>query len=146
MRRFIPILLALLALPLAASGDGPEVQAGHVWIREAPPGTDVVGGYLILNNLTDKPLTLVKVTSPNFESVEIHQTVVKSGIESMLPVDKLVIPASQSVEFKPGGYHLMLMRPRKSLFSGDMVTLTLEFSDNSMLTVLAPVRRDPPNN
>ena len=62
----------------------------------------------------------------------------------MQEVAQVLVPAHGSVEFKPGGYHLMLMQPKKNLFSGDLVTLMLKFSDGSELAILANVRREPP--
>jgi len=142
MRRLL--FLAALLFAASAWGDGPTVRAGHVWIREAPPGVKVLAGYFTLENLTDKPLSLISVSSPDFDSAMLHQSVVKDGVESMLPVDTLPIPAGASVELKPGGFHVMLAQPKKNLFAGDLVTLFLKFSDQSELTLLAPVRRDEP--
>ena len=145
MRRLF-LLLALCAafLPAALMADGPSTHVSHVWIREAPPGVDVLGGYFILENLTAKPLSLTGVSSPDFGSVMMHETVQQGGQESMREVAEVDLPAHGSVEFKPGGYHLMLMQPKKNLSAGDTVTLMLTFSDKSELAILAPVRRDPP--
>ena len=137
-------LAAILLLPFAAFGDGPSVSTSHVWIRQAPPGINVLAGYLTLQNLTGKPLDLRSITSPEFGAVEMHRSFVKDGQEQMEPVSTLTLPAHGSVEFKPGSYHVMLMQPKTYLFPGDMVTLDLSFSDGSELTVMAPVRHDPP--
>lgn len=137
-------LALLLLLPLAAWGDGPAVSASHVWIRQPPPGVSVLAGYLALQNLTDKPLDLKSVTSTEFSAVEMHRSFVKDDVEQMEQVPAVSIPAHGSIEFKPGSYHLMLMQPRKNLFPGDIVTLDLSFSDGSTLTIMAPVRHDPP--
>jgi periplasmic copper chaperone A len=144
-QRFL-IVLALAAsfLPAAMSADGPTVRVHHVWVREAPPGVDVMAGYFVLENLTGKSLALTDVSSPDFGSVMMHESMVKEGQESMQEVAKIEIPARGSVEFKPGGYHLMLMQPKKNLFSGDMVTLMLKFSDGSELAIMANVRREAP--
>lgn len=138
------LLLALGAALLPALADGPSTRVSHVWIREAPPGVDVLGGYFTLENLTAKPLTLTGVSSPDFGSVMMHRTVQQGSQESMQEVAKIDLPARGSVEFKPGGYHLMLMQPKKNLYAGDSVTLMLTFSDGSELAIMASVRRDPP--
>ena len=142
-RRYFLLLLTLLSLPLAAA-DGPSVRASHVWVRPAPPGVTVLAGYLTLENLTDAPLKLTAASSPDFAAVELHQSMVKDGVESMKSVESVSIPAHGKTEFLPGGYHLMLMQPKKSLGIGDMVTLMLTFSDGSELAILANLRRDPP--
>jgi len=145
MRRlFLLLTLCATILPAALMADGPSTRVSHVWIREAPPGTDVMAGYFVLENLTSQPLSLTAVSSPQFDSVMMHESVVQGTEESMRAVAKIDLPAHGSVELKPGGYHLMLMQPKRNLYSGDTVTLMLVFSDGSELAILAPVRRDPP--
>ena len=144
--RLITASLLIVLLPLAGWSAGPSVLASKVWVRQAPPGVSVMAGYFTLQDLTSQPLDLKSVSSPDFASVEMHRSFVKDGQEQMEPVLGITLPAHGNVEFKPGSYHLMLMQPKKNLFSGDTVTLTLEFSDGSELTLLAPVRRDPPQH
>jgi copper(I)-binding protein len=146
LRCLLPLLLMSALLPLMAAADGPSVRASLVWIRQPPPGMNLLAGYFTLSNLTDKPLTLTAVESPDFGSVEMHRSFVKDGVEEMQAVPSVAIPAHGSVEFKPGDYHLMLMQPKKNLFVGDMVSVTLTFSDGSQLAILAPVRHDPPQH
>ena len=143
---FSLLLLTAVLAPFASHADGPSVSASHVWIREPPPDVEVMAGYLTLTNNTDKALTLDSVSSPDFGSVAVHRSVQKNGMDSMEVAANLNLPAHQSVSFAPGGYHLMLMQPVKRFFDGDLVTLTLTFSDHSSLTILAPVRRDAPQH
>ena len=143
LRTLLWIALSVQA-PLLLADEGPSTRVNHVWIREAPPGVNVLAGYFTLENLTAKALILNEVSSPDFGKVEIHQSVQLNGVESMQQLDSLAIPAHGSVEFHPDGYHLMLMQPRKKFFSGDSVSLILGFSDGSQLAILAPVRRDAP--
>lgn len=146
MRWLRPLLYIAVTIqaPALVAADGPSTRVSHVWIREAPPGINVLAGYFTLDNLTDKALILNEVSSADFGKVEIHQSVQTNGVESMQQLDSLSVPAHGSVEFRPGGYHLMLMQPRKNFFSGDTVSLILSFSDGSQLAILAPVRHDAP--
>jgi copper(I)-binding protein len=145
IQRFLfTLALCTSILPAVTAADGPSARVRHVWVREAPPGVDVMAGYFVLQNLTDKPLALTETSSPDFGSVMMHESLVKDGQESMQEVAQILVPAHGSVEFKPDGYHLMLMQPKKNLFSGDLVTLMLKFSDGSELAILANVRREPP--
>lgn len=41
--------------------------------------------------------------------------------------DELTIPAGQSLEFKPGDFHLMLMGPQTALETDDEIIITLYF-------------------
>jgi len=140
------VWLILLLSPGVAYAQGPSVSANNVWIREAPPGVDMLAAYLTLTNHTGQALMLSNVSSADFKSVAVHRTLQHNGTDSMTAVPHLNIPAHQSVKFEPGGYHLMLMQPIKPLYDGDLVTLTFTFSDHSSLSIMAPVRRDAPRS
>ncbi|MHB8423776.1 MAG: copper chaperone PCu(A)C [Gammaproteobacteria bacterium] len=147
LRKLLPLLfIACFFMPITVNAEGPAVGASHVWIREAPPGVQVLAGYFTLENFSNRPLAIVSVTSPDFGSVMMQRTLQHNDRDRMEPVTTLSIPPHQSVVFAPGGSHLMLIKPRKRFFDGDLVTLTLTFSDHSSLTIMAPVRRDNPQH
>jgi copper(I)-binding protein len=145
--RFSIIASALLLCATAAFGsDGPAVGASHVWIRTAPPGVQVLSGFLTLENLTDKPLQVVGITSPDFGSVMISPASSPGKLHSTLLMKTYNLPPHQAVVFKQDAVHLQLMQPKRRLFDGDMVTLIFNFSDGSSLDLLAPVRSQSPQN
>ena len=92
----------------------------------------VTAGYLTLSNNTTQAITITRVTSSEFASVEMHESVIEDGIARMIPLGDLTVHAGESVTFEPGGKHLMLMQP-----TGDDDGLTLEFyaGDAVVLTV-----------
>lgn len=144
--RYRRIFWGLLLL-LAAGGvlaDGPSVNASHVWIREAPPGTKIMAGYLTLTNRTNHVLTLDRITSADFGEATLQRGTGQNVKENMQTVKALALPAHASVTLGTGGDHLVLMHPAKTFHVGDFVTLTITFSDGSSLSILAPVRRSPP--
>ena len=55
----------------------------------------------------------------------------------MRAIPKLDLPAGKIVEFRPGGYHLMLTGLKRPLSKGDVVQIQLkiEASDKSVKTV-----------
>ena len=61
----------------------------------------------------------------------------------MRAVPKLDLPAGQTVELKPGGYHVMLMDLKQPLAPGSTVPLTLALRDakgvESKLELKVPV-------
>jgi len=111
------------------------------WVREAPPTSRVLAAYMQIINLTDADLTVTGITSPDFDSAELHRTVVEGGVASMLPVPELIVPAAGSVLLEPGGLHLMLFDPVRPLLQGDSVTLVLHRSDGICITLSVPVLR-----
>ena len=51
----------------------------------------------------------------------------------------LEIPAGGSVQFKPGGYHIMLMGLKAPLKKGDMIMLQLKFEHAGLVDAMANV-------
>lgn len=131
----------LWVIAFAAQADGPTVGARHVWIRESSSAGPALKGYLTLQNFSGAPLELIHVASPDFRTVTVVQSVRGSGVK---PLAELVIPVHPRTVFAPGGTYLLLTQPPGRLFEGDLVTLTLVFSDHSTLTIMAPIRRGAP--
>jgi hypothetical protein len=64
----------------------------------------------------------------------MHRTIERGGISTMRPVHEITIAPGKSVAFEPGGYHLMLMRPKHPLRPGGRLPVRLRFGDGSKLT------------
>lgn len=110
-------------------------------IPEAPPGAQVMAGYMTIHNSTDTPIDITSVSSPEFSSVEIHLSKDVDGVAKMLPQKKLHIPANGTLVLKPGGYHLMLIKPLKQMRDGDSVNFSLTLSDNSQRALQFTVKK-----
>ncbi|HVC28048.1 MAG TPA: copper chaperone PCu(A)C [Gammaproteobacteria bacterium] len=142
-RKFVVLLSMLIGMtPFAIRADGPGVSATHVWMRVTKPDANALTGYMILKNLSNQTLTLATISSPDFESIVIRRGTSDDDKADLQPLSKLSIPAHKSLSFAPNSYYLVLIKPVKKLYDGDLVTLTLTFSDHSSLTIMAPVRRD----
>lgn len=139
LHRTLAVLLLLIG-PSLVTADA-TLAVSEPWIREAPPTTRVMAGYLTMVNTGDTPVTVTSISSPDFEDAEIHRTVVEDGIARMLPVSQLEIPANSPIKFEPGGLHLMLFNPQRPLPKGETVTLIIHRSNGSKVTATAPVIR-----
>lgn len=127
------LLITCVAVLAAACGsDAPPLVASDVAVKPPMPGMKMTAGYLILHNNTGEDITIDRVTSPQFGKVEMHETIIEDGVSRMSRLDEVVLPAGEAVQFKPGGKHLMLMRPDENL---DVVTLELHSGDAVVLTV-----------
>ena len=133
----LSVLLAVLLLA-GCAGDGGGVVARDWWVRELVPGQEVTAGYGVLVNGTDAVVRVVRVESDCCERVEMHRSVHEDGQVRMLPVAALGLLAGQSLEFVPGGYHLMLYGPRFG--GGDAVELRFYLDDGAVLRVSAALR------
>jgi copper(I)-binding protein len=133
----IVILLAATSLAGADSG----LQVSEPWIREAPPTSRVLAGYLTLVNTGDNTVTVTAISSPDFKNAEIHRTVIEEGIARMLAVKQLEVPAGGQLMLEPGGYHLMLFDPMRTLTEGETVTLIIHLDNGNQMSATAPVIR-----
>jgi len=91
-------------------------------------GTSAV--YMTVTNPTETELRLVAAATDAASIVEIHETSLGDGdVMRMRPVDGgLLVPAGESVELRPGGFHIMLLEP-EPLAPGAAFALTLTFED-----------------
>jgi copper(I)-binding protein len=62
------------------------------------------------------------------------------GMMSMKPVDAIPVPAGETVDLKPGGYHVMLIGLTKDLKAGDTLDVTLTFEPGGTVDATAEVR------
>jgi hypothetical protein len=83
----------------------------------------------------------VGASSSGFESVMLHRSVVKDGMASMRHAAEIELTPNASLSFAPGGYHLMLMSPKRTLRVGDSVVINLEFRGGLALPVTFEVRK-----
>lgn len=143
MRWRNPVFVGLiLALTLGATaGEAAGVSVRDAWVREAPPGVAMMAGYMALRNNTSRSQVLVAASSSAFEMVKIHRTIVKDGMAGMVHALQIELSPNASLLFAPGGYHLMLMNPKRTLRAGDRVDITLEFRGGLVLPVAFEVRK-----
>src|SRR4029079_4930066 len=104
------------------------IDIGHPRTRAMVPGAKVGGGYLNLTNTGAADDRLVSITSDRSAKTEVHQMSVNNGVMTMRPVaGGLGIPAGQTVELKPGGFHIMFMDVAQPFKQGETIKATLTF-------------------
>ena len=115
--------------------DEPPLVATNIAIIEPITGKSVSAGYITLINNTHASIELTHVDSPDFESIEIHESTVDNGIAKMRQINSLFIKAGSALNLERGGKHLMLMRHTGSLetislnfYSGELLLLSLQTS------------------
>jgi copper(I)-binding protein len=82
------------------------------WIRATPGGAKVAGGCLRITNRGPDPDRLVGASIPLAERGEVHEMIREGDVMKMQPVQGgIEIKPGQTVELKPGGYHLMFHGP-----------------------------------
>ncbi len=123
----------------AATAGEPAIQVRDAWIRWLPanvPG----GGYMTVINTGSEARVLTGASSPDYGEISIHQTRIRNGMNEMTPVDSVELRPLVPVRFSAGGYHLMLVRPKRSLAVGDRVLVALHFAQGPALEIPFEVR------
>ena len=118
---------------------GDVVAIMNSWVREAHASAKVNAGYMTLVNIGAEDVTLLKVESNAFESVEVHEMTMVDGLMEMNELNDLVIPAKDQVQFAPGGKHLMMMGPKEHFTTGQKVDMTLTFKSGKKQIVSVKV-------
>jgi hypothetical protein len=93
--------------------------------------------YFQLENNGDHEAELVGAKS-DIATAQIHQTTMSGGLMQMEPVDQITVAPGQTVEFAPGGLHVMLMNV-PALELGQKVQVSLLFKSDPSVTFSAEV-------
>jgi uncharacterized protein YcnI/copper(I)-binding protein len=106
------------------------------WARATPGGAKVAGGFMKITNTGKEPDRLIGGTVPFAGRFEVHEMAVEGGIMKMRELSKgLEIKPGETVELKPGGYHLMFMDLKSGLKAGEAVKGTLVFEKAGQVDV-----------
>lgn len=145
-------LILLMLLPACTPANRPVASQNGIEIYQARvplPGGEMMSGdsmgtimalagFMVIKNTNATADNLLGV-SVDFANASVHETKMNGDVMTMEEVAAVEIPAGGSVEFKSGGYHVMLMNPMKELKVGDTVILVLEFEKAGRISVPAEV-------
>jgi copper(I)-binding protein len=131
------IALSLLAAVPALAG---ELAVSGAWARSTPPGMRMGAIYLVIDNGSAKSDRLLKLRTAVASAAEVHRTEVLDGIARMREVAVLHVGAGERIEFRPGGYHVMLTGLHKPLVEGQVFELELQFEVGGPRKVRVVVR------
>lgn len=163
MKHPLRVVAVLAALVLAACGGratgGIDVAVDDVWARSSPSMAMAGAAYMTLTNGGDVDDALVEVAVSDTVAgrAELHETrPVGEGdggddhddeghgddhgsMMEMVHVDRIPIPAGETVHLEPGGFHVMLLELAAPLEAGSEFELTLTFAEAGEVTVTAVV-------
>ncbi|GJE16932.1 DUF1775 domain-containing protein [Methylobacterium marchantiae] len=137
--------------PVAASS---TVKAGDLtidtpWMRATPGGATVAGGYVRIGNEGRQADRLLSASIPIAASGSIHSMTMEGGVMKMAAVDGgLVIRPGETVELKPGSYHLMFEGLKTAPKVGEPISGSLTFERAGTVAVtfgVAPIGARAPN-
>ena len=106
---------------------GPLTIAG-TWARATPKGVTVGAGYMKITNNGTTPDRLLNGSADVSDDFELHEMRMTDDVMRMRPIKGgLEIKPGETVEFKPGAFHVMFVGLKKPLSKGDHVKATLVF-------------------
>ena len=130
-------LVSAMATQVFAGTDGLSLSGG--WMRIIVASRPAAG-YFTLRNDGSAERKLVGASSPACGMMMLHRSKSENGVDAMMAVKTVTVPAHGSVRFAPGGYHIMCMQPKPVMTPGKSVPVTLSFGDGSTLTAAFMVR------
>tara|TARA_B000000460_G_scaffold233510_1_gene193264 strand:+ start:711 stop:1355 length:645 start_codon:yes stop_codon:yes gene_type:complete len=150
--------LAALALPLAlpACGDStkvdenlqeeatePKPQLGLLLTDVAirlPAVADRPGGaYFTLQSLRDEPVRIAGASVEGVGEAQLHETKMEYGVSMMASAGTIVLDPRETVQFAPGGFHVMLFDVDPSLEAGGTTDLILTLENGDKISAIARI-------
>jgi len=138
MRQLIlTTVLSLSATPLLACETYTigSLSVEHAWSRATIGADRPAVFYVEITNGGSADDALVGIATPVAGMPMLHETVVTDGVASMPHAMSIPVPAGQTVQLAPGGYHGMLMGLTTKLEEGARFPVTLSFRDAGDVTV-----------
>lgn len=140
-----------------------SIMVENAWARPAMEKPDLgvtSAAYFTLHNHGRQDDALIGASTDVAGKTELHETVpvepkaenkmggqAGNGMGSKMPamkmrsVGKVPLPAGGSVEFRPGGLHVMFMDLKDDFAVGDRFRLTLKFEQGEPQTIEVVVRQ-----
>ena len=133
MTRIALLIAAILPAVLAVPAQAEDVTVGPLkisapWARATPKGASVGGGYMKITNTGSTSDRLVGGSTNVSSRFEVHAMSMDNGVMKMRPAAiGIEIAPGQTIEFKPGGYHVMFLGLKQPFEQGKHVKATLTF-------------------
>lgn len=134
----LPRLLGVL-LFLMSSGVLNALEFSDGFVRGLPPTQKNTAAFFTVHNSAASDWTIASVTSNAAERIEIHRHEHSNGMMAMRKLESITVEASSSLEFAPGGLHLMLMGLSSPLREGDRVRLNFTNAEGDTVVADFPV-------
>ena len=97
------------------------------WSRATPKGAQTAIGYMTIKNNGTTPDRLIGGSVDVADHFQLHAMTMENGIAKMRELSDIEIKPGQTIEFKPGGSHVMFVNLKHALSKGEHVSGTLVF-------------------
>lgn len=125
------VLALAIGCLLSGCAEG-KLEIDNARVRALIPGQDKTVAYLDVHNGTQAPVSLLGARSDQVRTIEFHTTRMDDGIMRMRRLKEVTIEPGATVQFQPGGRHLMLFGVRSL---GPQLQIELRFADGTLTRV-----------
>lgn len=141
------IVLLFTILLFSGCGDEPKKNPPQKsdsdkiqnWARPGVQG-QMSGAYFVYKNPLSISDTLISVYSPQAMMTQIHESyTTEDGLAGMREKKEIVVHSDETLVFKQGGLHVMLMNLKTDLQETDSVTVSLIFKKAGEVDLTLPV-------
>ncbi len=154
MRKPLMMAAAAACLPLLLGACGSESEAPVEAAPEAPDGISVSDGrmnlpailgnpaavYFAITNGSEAPAILRAAYVDAAEEAMLHASVEVDGVMRMEHQESIAIAPGETVNFAPGGLHVMAMDLDPALEPGGTVEVTLTFESGDKVSFPVQIR------
>jgi len=133
--------LIVLLCGLVSSVLYAEVIVTDATVRLLPPGVPNTAAYFSIQNRSDKSQILVGAVADFATKAEIHNHILVNDMMRMQQQSEVVIQPGETVQFAPGGLHIMLFGLKQPLLEGQSVTFSLQTKEGESISITANVAR-----
>ena len=134
------VLVSCVAPGPSAAPSGDNLRVEEPFARPAAAGQNGAAYFTIVNP-TQEADQLVAVAGDIAMHVELHESVNDGGVMRMIPhPEGFPVAPGTTLQFQPGGKHVMLMNLNRALTPGESFDLVLTFANAGEIKLTVPVQ------
>jgi periplasmic copper chaperone A len=139
--RFLAAFALFSAFALSGCGQKNVLAVDGAWVRLSATPRGPAAAYFTVHG-GPKADRLMEVSSPVAIRAELHENMKSGGMASMKPIEGgIEVPAGGTIEFKPGGRHVMLYYVNPGILPPRTLEMTFSFASGERIIVDAMVAR-----
>lgn len=145
MHKVFPVLFTTLFIlspvgPIMAEEvDHEKLHVAHGWARASLGQNPNSAAYVTIHNPTEEGDALLGISCAGAERCGLHNHVTEGDVTKMVAVERLEAAPGAHIEFKPGGYHIMMFGLKAPLAAGGETQITFSFEEVGDVTVTMPI-------
>ena len=130
--RYIATVVVIITTLISGNVMAADYKIGSLeiigpWSRATPKGASTAIGYMSIKNNGTTPDRLIGGSVDFASGFQLHSMTMEGSVSKMRELKGADIGPGQTIEFKPGGSHVMFIGVKHPLSQGEHVNGTLIF-------------------